>query len=71
MSATETALADALADIAGIIPRNDGLGVWVGAECSQFNGRTCHQDYPADTGEWCPVCVAEVAWSAWKMGVLG
>ena len=26
---------------------------------------------PDDPGEWCGVCVAEVAWCAWKMGVLG
>ena len=69
LRAENVALAAALADIAGIY-EVDGCWTKPIAECSQFNGRLCHEDYPDDPDEWCPVCVAEVAWCAWKMGAL-
>lgn len=68
--AERDALAAALEDIAGMWQRPDGA--WVAtAECSHLTAFTCIEKHPDDPGEWCPVCVAEVAWCAWKMGVLG
>ena len=62
-------VAAALEDIAGMWQRPDGA--WVAmAECSHLTAFTCIEKHPDDPGEWCPVCVAEVAWCAWKMGVL-
>lgn len=58
MRAENTALAAALADIA------DG-------ECMNYDAVRCWELDPADPHEWCSACVAEVAWSAWKLGVLG
>lgn len=55
LRAENAALAAALEDIAGM---------W------QLTAFTCIEKHPDDPGEWCPVCVAEVAWCAWKMGVL-
>lgn len=63
----EAALAAALADIAGIC-EVDGRTLVLG-ECANFGG-SCIDLSPSEPDEWCPVCVAEVAWSAWKMGVL-
>ena len=57
LRAENTALAAALADIA------DG-------ECMSYDAVRCWELDPADPDEWCPVCVAEVAWCAWKMGAL-
>ena len=69
LRAENAALAAALDDIAGM--RLAPSGLWLAdAECASENKR-CHHRYPDDPGEWCPVCVAEVAWSAWKMGALG
>lgn len=69
LRAENAALAAALDDIAGM--RLAPSGLWLAdAECASENKR-CHHRYPDDPGEWCPVCVAEVAWCAWKMGVLG
>jgi hypothetical protein len=75
LQAENTALAAALADIAGMLDWNE-LSVLQGpdwratAECAGMN-HVCHVDHPDDPDEWCPVCTAEVAWCAWKMGVLG
>lgn len=70
LRAENAALAAALEDIAGMWQRPDGA--WVAtAECSHLTAFTCIEKHPDDPGEWCPVCVAEVAWCAWKMGVLG
>lgn len=70
LRAENAALAAALEDIAGMWQRPDGA--WVAtAECSHLTAFTCIEKHPDDPGEWCPVCVAEVAWRAWKMGVLG
>ena len=55
--AERDALAAALADIA------DG-------ECMSMDAVTCWELDPTDPDEWCSTCVAEVAWCAWKMGVL-
>ena len=69
LRAERDALAAALEDIAGMWQRPDGA--WVAmAECSHLTAFTCIEKHPDDPGEWCPVCVAEVAWCAWKMGVL-
>ena len=69
LRAENAALAAALEDIAGMWQRPDGA--WVAtAECSHLTAFTCIEKHPDDPGEWCPVCVAEVAWCAWKMGVL-
>ena len=70
LRAENAELAAALEDIAGMWQRPDGA--WVAmAECSHLTAFTCIEKHPDDPGEWCPVCVAEVAWCAWKMGVLG
>ena len=70
LRAENAALAAALEDIAGMWQRPDGA--WVAmAECSHLTAFTCIEKHPDDPGEWCPVCVAEVAWCAWKMGALG
>ncbi len=68
--AENTALADALEDIAGITysPAHE---VYVNGECHRFQDPPCHEAEPTDPEDWCVTCVAEVAWSAWKMGVLG
>ena len=69
LRAERDALAGALEDIAGMWQRPDGA--WVAmAECSHLTAFTCIEKHPDDPGEWCPTCVAEVAWCAWKMGVL-
>ena len=69
LRAENAALAAALEDIAGMWQRPDGA--WVAmAECSHLTAFTCIEKHPDGPGEWCPVCVAEVAWCAWKMGVL-
>ena len=68
LRAENVALAVALNDIAAM--RQVPSGLWLAdAECASENKR-CHHRYPDDPDEWCPVCVAEVAWCAWKMGVL-
>jgi len=67
LRAENAALAAALEDIAGMWQRPDGA--WVAtAECSHLTAFTCIEKHPDGPGEWCPVCVAEVAWCAWKMG---
>lgn len=44
---------------------------WIAdGECAHMECGTCWEHGPDDPDEWCPVCVAEVAWSAWKMGAL-
>jgi len=49
-----------------------GFTVWIAdAECSRLDDNLCHVAEPTDTDSWCSTCVAEVAWCAWKMGVLG
>lgn len=63
-----TAAIAALADIAGINPLPDG-GVLVTGECVSFD-RRCHERDPEDPVEWCPVCVAEVAWTTLTCGEL-
>ena len=71
LRAENTALAAALADIAGMRELPDGT--WVAdAECMNMRRRCWEYLGQPDGGpeEWCPVCVAEVAWSAWKLGVL-
>ena len=63
------ALAAALADIAGMLETGGINDAWVAsAECACMGTRLCYERWPGDPDEWCPVCVAEVAWSAWKMG---
>lgn len=70
LRAENTALAAVLADIAGITysPAHE---VYVNGECYRFQDPPCHEAEPTDPEDWCVTCVAEVAWSAWKMGVLG
>lgn len=71
LSAENTALAAALNDIAGMRELPDGT--WVAdAECMLMRGRCWEHLGKPDGGpeEWCHTCVAEVAWSAWKLGVL-
>ena len=70
LRAENTALVGALEDIAGM-EKWDSDPPWraVG-ECAGMN-HVCHVEHPDDPGEWCPVCVAEICWCAWKMGVLG
>ena len=75
LRAENTALAAALADIAGMRRFNDGTARerWVAdAECMLMRGRCWEHLGKPDGGpeEWCHTCVAEVAWSAWKLGVL-
>ena len=70
-----TALAAALEDIAGMSPTyGKGTVAWVAtAECSNMGTRCCWEYLGKPDGgpeEWCPVCVAEICWSAWKMGAL-
>ena len=69
LRAENTALAAVLADIAGITysPAHE---VYVNGECHRFQDPPCHEADPTDPEDWCVTCVAEVAWSAWKMGVL-
>lgn len=65
------ALAAALNDIAGMRELPDGT--WVAdAECMNMRGRCWEHLGKPDGGpdEWCHTCVAEVAWCAWKLGVL-
>ena len=73
MRAERDALAAALEDIAGM--REVADGAWLAsAECSNMGTRCCWEYLGQPDGgpdEWCPVCVAEVAWSAWKLGGLG
>ena len=58
------ALAAAMADIAG-------REMWYSdAECSDLRGVPCHALEPDQPENWCPVCVAEICWCAWRMGVL-
>ncbi len=74
LRAENAALAAALDDIAGMVPGtlSSGLEGWVAtAVCARYDHLACDEASPDDTDEWCPVCVAEVAWCAWKMGVLG
>ena len=71
LRAENTALAAALEDIAGMRELPDGT--WVAdAECMLMRGRCWEHLGKPDGGpeEWCHTCVAEVAWSAWRMGVL-
>lgn len=71
LRAQNAALAAALEDIAGMVERKDMAGnrIWIPeGECTDMGGGTCYQADPADPNEWCPVCVAEVAWCAWKIG---
>ncbi len=70
LRAENTALAAVLADIAGITysPAHE---VYVNGECHRFQDPPCHEAEPTDPEDWCVTCVAEVAWSAWKMGALG
>lgn len=67
-------LADALEDIAGMLPTEDpevDPERWVATgDCAGMN-HVCHMEHPEDPDEWCPTCVAEIAWCAWKMGGLG
>ena len=75
LRAENAALAAALEDIAGMSPTyGKGTVAWVAtAECSNMGTRCCWEHLGQPDGgpdEWCPVCVAEVAWCAWKMGVL-
>ena len=74
LRAENAVLAAALGDIAGMLPvatTPSGIGVWIAdAECSRMDDATCHDVWRSHPDEWCPVCVAEVAWCAWKMGVL-
>ncbi len=73
LRAENAALAAALEDIAGMRPVDLGHGLtrWdADAECTSMSA-ACFINHPDDPDEWCPVCVAEVAWCAWKMGVLG
>ena len=75
LRAENAALAAALEDIAGMSPTyGKGTVAWVAtAECSNMGTRCCWEYLGQPDGgpdEWCPVCVAEVAWCAWKMGVL-
>lgn len=67
------ALADALGDIAGMRPVIvAGREMWISdAECSDLRGIPCHTLDPDTPEDWCPVCVAEICWCAWKMGALG
>lgn len=74
LRAENAALAAALEDIAGMLDWNrlqpNTPPDWrATGECAGMN-HVCHEAHPDDPGEWCPVCVAEVAWCAWKMGVL-
>ena len=78
LRAENTALAAALEDIAGMLPTSNTSNnheVWVAtAECSNMGTRCCWEYLGKPDGgpeEWCSACVAEVAWSAWKLGVLG
>ena len=74
LRAENAALAAALEDIAGMMPVTapSGFTVWIAdAECSRLDDNLCHVAEPTDTDSWCSTCVAEVAWCAWKMGVLG
>lgn len=75
LRAENAALAAALADIAGMSPTyGKGTVAWVAtAECSNMGTRCCWEYLGQPDGgpdEWCPVCVAEICWSAWKMGAL-
>ena len=69
LRAENAALAAALEDIAGIT-YSPAHNAYVAGECSRFDGHECYIADPDDPGEWGPVCVAEVAWCAWRMGVL-
>lgn len=74
LRADNLALAEALCDIAGMLCFvRDGRDVWVAdADCSCMHGlKRCHESWPDTPEDWCPVCVAEVAWCAWKLGTLG
>ena len=71
LRAENTALAAALEDIAGMRELPDGT--WIAdAECMNMRRRCWEYLGKPDGGpeEWCSACVAEVAWSAWRMGVL-
>lgn len=71
-SKTEAMLAAALHDIAGMRHTMiSGREMWMSdAECSDMRGGPCHAFDPDSPEDWCPVCVAEICWCAWKMGVL-
>ena len=74
LRAENAALAAALEDIAGMLDWNrlqpNTPPDWrATGECAGMN-HVCHEAHPADPGEWCPTCVAEICWSAWKMGTL-
>ena len=69
LRAENAALAAALEDIAGIT-YSPAHNAYVAGECSRFDGHECYIADPDDPGVWCPVCDAEVCWSAWKLGVL-
>ena len=58
LSAENLALAAALLDIAE-------------GECARMDDHLCHEVWPRDADEGGHTRVAEVAWSAWRMGVLG
>lgn len=69
LRAENAALAAALEDIAGMRELPDGT--WIAdAECMNMRRRCWEYLGKPDGGpeEWCSTCVAEVAWSAWKMG---
>lgn len=77
LRAENTALAAALEDIAGMTLTSNASNnheVWFATtECSNMGGRCCWEYLGQPDGgpeEWCPVCVAEICWCAWKMGVL-
>lgn len=72
LQAEVDALAVALADIAGMRPVIvAGWEAWISdAECSELRGIPCHTLDPDTPEDWCPVCVAEICWCAWKMGAL-
>lgn len=74
LRAERDALAAALEDIAGMLDWNrlqpNTPPDWrATGECAGMN-HVCHEAHPDDPGEWCPTCVAEICWSAWKMGTL-
>ena len=71
LRAVNAAMDAALDDIAGMLETGGINEAWVAsAECACMGTRLCYERGPDDPDEWCPVCVAEVAWCAWKMGAL-
>lgn len=70
LRAENAALASALEDIAGMAEAEPGRYIAM-SECASYRDRECYVVEPNYPEEWCSVCVAEVAWCAWKMGTLG